>query len=141
MSDLEQYNAIIKIFREHWNQAFAGKSLVYIKRKTGLCNAFQVRWYSVIDYQYRMRTVCKVMNRLGLIFAFINKLNRKCELLTSDADMIMLFLKEQRNKRLHKSMLKISTRMSRRKNCTLLTMVRAFNELGYFVRIGTASHG
>jgi hypothetical protein len=141
MSVLEQYNAIIKTFRECYNKAFSGRSLVYIKRKTGLHNAVEIRNYTTRDYAYRVRTLCFIMQRIGLIFAFINKLTEKCELLTFDADEIYCFMCEQRKKRIHRSKLQASTRMSRRNNCTILTMVKAFNELGFYVRIGTYSNG
>ena len=141
MSDIEQYNAIIKIFQEHYARTYGNRSIEYTKRKIGINNPREIRMLAYKTGLIKLRTFCRIIKTTGLIFAFINKLTLRCELLTFDPDAIYSFLHEKRNARYMRSKLHMSTNMSKRTNCTVLTMVRAFNELGYYVRIGTVSHG
>ena len=141
MSATEQYNAIIKKFHEHYVKTFEGRSIVYIQRKIKLYNPREIRMFFNGECRSKLRTFCRIMQTTGLIFAFVNKFSQRCELLTFDPDEIYAFMKKVRSKRFMRSKLRVSTNMCKRDNCTVLTMVRAFNELGFYVKLGTYTHG
>ena len=127
---------IMDKFYGRFKELYSHRNYSYAMHKLQLPNSGTV--HSILDGRYhpRIRTLCRQMHVMGLVFGVRSILTNRIELVTNDADTLFSFLDTQRRKRSGRSAFTVACRCCRRKNVTPHTFVRAFKELGYILQIG-----
>lgn len=127
---------IMDKFYDRFNQMYSHRIYSYAMHRLQLPNTGTV--HSILNRRYhpRIRTLCRQMRVMGLIFGVRNILTNKVELVTNDAEALFEFLDAQRRRRSGRSAFVVACRCCRRRNVTPHTLVRAFRELGYILQIG-----
>ena len=134
MEDAGKY--IMDKYYARYDKMFGHRIYAYALHKLDLPNTNIVHMILNRKYHPRIRTLCRHMRIMGMIFGIRNILTNRIELVTNDADTILNFLKTQRRKRSGRNSLIIACRCCRRDNVSVGTLVRAFRELGYTIQIG-----
>jgi hypothetical protein len=131
---------IMDKFYDTFNKQYCHRNYAYAIHRLRLPNTGTV--HSILNRRYhpRIRTLCRQMKVMGLVFGVRNILTNHMELVSNDADELFNFLDTQRHKRSGRSAFVIACRCCRRRNVTPHTFVRAFKELGYILQIGEYNH-